>query len=81
MSYNIDGAKMNVFLSLLARESSDPACSKPTAVAIELDFGDDEEIQKPESALRKRSRRVNHPAAPIEEKKKKRRLWRLSCLE
>jgi hypothetical protein len=24
---------------------------------------------------------VNHPAAPAEEKKKKRRLWRLSCLE
>jgi hypothetical protein len=24
---------------------------------------------------------VNHPVAPVEEKKKKRRLWRLSCLE
>ena len=36
---------------------------------------------RPEGAHRKRSRRVNHLAAPTEEKKKKRRLWRLSCLE
>jgi hypothetical protein len=40
------------------------------AVAIGQDFGEDEEIHKPEGARRKRSRRVNHPAAPVEEKKR-----------
>jgi hypothetical protein len=39
------------------------------------------EIRKPEGARPKRSRHVNRPAAPIEEKKKKRRLRRLSCLD
>jgi hypothetical protein len=76
-----DDAEMNVVLSLLTGESSGSARAEPTTVAIEQDFGEDEEIQKPEGACRKRSRRVNHPAAPAEEKKKKRRLRRMSCLE
>jgi hypothetical protein len=81
MSFDTDDAEMNDVLSLLAEESSDSARAKPTVVAIGQDFGEDEEIQKPEGARRKRSRRVNHPAAPAKEKKKKRRLRRLSCLE
>jgi hypothetical protein len=81
MSSSTDDAEMNDVLSLLARESSDSVCFEPTTVAIEQDFGEDEEIQKPEGACHKRSRRVNHPAAPSKEKKKKRRLRRLSCLE
>ena len=44
-------------------------------------FGKDVEIRKPEGARPKRSRRVNRLAAPVEEKKKKRRLQRLSCLD
>jgi hypothetical protein len=36
------------------------------------EFGEDVEIQKPEGARQKRSRRVNRLAAPVEEKKKKR---------
>jgi hypothetical protein len=80
MSSSTDDAKMNVVLSLLAGESSDSARTEPMAVAIGQDFGEDEEIQNPEGAHRKRSRRMNHPAAHVEEKKK-RRLRRLSCLE
>ena len=77
MSSGTDDAEMNAVLSLLARESSDSARTEPTVVAIGQDFGEDEEIQKPEGGRRKRSRRVNHPAAPVEEEKKKRRLGRL----
>jgi hypothetical protein len=50
------------------------------AIATGQEFGEDEEIQRPEGAHRKCSHRVNHLAAPAEEKKK-RRLQRLSCLE
>jgi hypothetical protein len=81
MLSSTDDVEMNVVLNLLARESSDSARTKPMAVAIGQNFGEGEEIQKPEGARRKCSRRVNHPAAPVEEKKKKRRLRRLSCLE
>jgi hypothetical protein len=62
---------MNVVLSLLAEESSDSTRTEPMAVVIGQEFGEDEEIQKPEGAHHKRSRRVNHPAAPVEEKKKR----------
>jgi hypothetical protein len=80
MSSSIDDAEMDVVLSLLAGESSDFTRTEPMPIATRQEFGEDEEIQKPEGARRKRSRRVNHPAAPVEEKKK-RRLRRLSCLE
>jgi hypothetical protein len=80
MSSNTDDAEMDVVLSLLAGESSDSALIEPMAIAIGQEFGEDKEIQKPEGARQKLSRRVNHPAAPVDEKKK-RRLRRLSCLE
>jgi hypothetical protein len=73
MSSSTDDAEMNVVLSLLAGESSDSARTKPMAVAIGQDFGEDEEILKLEGARRKRSHQVNHPTAPVEEKKKKKR--------
>jgi hypothetical protein len=72
MSSSTDDAKMDVVLSLLAGESTDSARTETMAIAIGQGFGKDEEIQKPEGARRKRSRRVNHPAAPAEEKKKER---------
>jgi hypothetical protein len=81
MASSTDDAEMDAILSLLARESSDSARTEPTTIVTRQEFGEDEEIQTPEGARRKRSRRVNHPAAPVEEKRKKRRLWRLSCLE
>jgi hypothetical protein len=81
MPSSTDDAEMDVVLSLLAGESSNSARTEPMAIATGQVFGEDEEILKPEGARRKHSRRVNHPAAPIEEKKKKRRLRWLSCLE
>jgi hypothetical protein len=81
MSFSTDDAEMDVVLSLLAGESSDSTRTEPMAIATGQEFGEDEKIQKPEGARQKCSRQVNHPAAPVEEKKKKRRLRRLSCLE
>ena len=74
MPSNTDDAKMDVVLSLLVGESSDSTCTELMAIATRQEFGEGKEIQKPEGARQKRSRRENHPAAPIEEKKKKRRL-------
>jgi hypothetical protein len=81
MPSSIDDDEMDVVLSLLAEESSDSTHTEPMAVAAGQEFGKGVEIQKPECARLKRSRRVNRPTAPIEEKKKKRRLQRLSCLD
>jgi hypothetical protein len=81
MASTTDDAEMDAILSLLAGESSNSARTEPTTIVTRQEFGEDEEIQTPEGARRKRSRRVNHPTAPIEEKRKKRRLRRLSCLE
>jgi hypothetical protein len=81
MTSSTDDAEMDVVLSLLAGESSDSSHTETMAIAIGQEFGEDEEIQKLEGARQKRSCRVNHPAAPIEEKKKKKQLGRLSCLE
>jgi hypothetical protein len=81
MPSNTDDAEMDIVLSLLAGESSDSNRTEPMAIVTGQEFGEDEEIQKPESAHRKCSRRVNHPTAPVMEEKKKRRLRWLSCLE
>jgi hypothetical protein len=80
MPSSTDDAEMDDVLSLLAGESSDSTCTEPMAIATGQEFGEDVEIQKPEGARQKRSRRVNRPTAPVEEKKK-RRLRRLSCLD
>jgi hypothetical protein len=81
MPSSTNDAEMNVVLSLLVGESSDSTRIEPMEIVIGQEFGEGEEIQKPEGAHQKRSHRVNHPAAPVGEKKKKRRLRRLSCLE
>jgi hypothetical protein len=81
MPANTDDAEMDAFLILLARESSDSTCTEPMAITAGQEFGEEVEIQKPEGARQKCSRRVNLPTTPVEEKKKKRRLWRLSCLD
>jgi hypothetical protein len=51
------------------------------AITTGQELGEEVEIRKPEGARPKRSCRVNRPTAPVEEKKKKRRLRRLSCLD
>jgi hypothetical protein len=80
MPVSIDDAEMDVVLSLLAGESSDSTRTEPMAIMTGQEFSEEAEIRKPEGARPKRSHRVNHPTAPVEEKKK-RRLRRLSCLD
>ena len=81
MPASTDDVEMDVVLSLLAGESSDSTCTEPMAITTGQEFGEDVKIHKPEGARPKRSCRVNRPTTPIEEKKKKRRLRRLSCLD
>jgi hypothetical protein len=63
---------MDAILSLLAGESSDSARTELVTIATGQEFGEGKEIQIPEGARRKHSRRVNRPAAPVEENKKRR---------
>jgi hypothetical protein len=81
MPSSTDDAEMDAVISLLARESSDSTRTELMAIATGQEFGEDVEIQKPEGARQKRSRRLNRPTAPFEEEEKKRRLRRLSCLD
>jgi hypothetical protein len=80
MTASIDDAEMDAMLSLLAGESSDSTRTEPMAITTGQEFGKEVEIQKPEGARPKRSRRMSHPTAPVEEKKK-RQLRRLLCLD
>jgi hypothetical protein len=81
MPSSTNDAEMDAVLSLLAEESSDSTRIEPMAITTGQEFGEEVEIRKPKGAHPKRSCRVNRPTAPIEEKKKKRRLRRLSCLD
>jgi hypothetical protein len=81
MPANTDDTEIDVVLSLLARVSSDSTRTEPMAITTGQEFGEEVETQKPEGACPKRPHRVNLPTAPIEEKRKKRRLQRLSCLD
>jgi hypothetical protein len=81
MPTSTDEAEMDAVLSMLAGESSDSACTELMAIAIGQNLGEDKQIQKLEGARRKRSCRMNHPSAPDEGKKRKKRLLWLSCLE
>jgi hypothetical protein len=81
MPASTDDAELDVILSLLARESSDSTRTEPMAIMTGQEFGEEAKIRKPEGARPKRSCRVNRLTAPVEEKKKKRRLRRLSCLD
>jgi hypothetical protein len=51
------------------------------AITTGQEFGEEVETRKPEGSRAKHPRRVNRPTAPIEEKRKKRRLRRLLCLD
>jgi hypothetical protein len=76
-----DDAEIDVVLSLLAGESSDSTRTEPMAITTGQAFDEEVEIRKPEGARPKRPRRVNRPTALVKEKRKKRRLQRLSCLD
>jgi hypothetical protein len=81
MSTSTDDAEMDTVLSLLAGESSDSALVEPMAITDGQELGEVVKAQKPEGARPKRSRRVSRSIAPVEEKRKKRQLRRLSSLD
>jgi hypothetical protein len=75
-----DDAEIDVVLSLLAGESSDSTHTEPMAITPGQELVEEVDTRKPEGACPKHPRRVSRPTAPIEEKRKKRRVRRLSCL-
>jgi hypothetical protein len=81
MPANIDDAEIDVVLSLLAGESSDSTHTEPMAITAGQELGEEVETRKPEGARPKHPCRVSRPTAPVEEKRKKRQLRRLSCLD
>jgi hypothetical protein len=81
MPASTNDAEIDVMLSLLAGESSDSTHAKPLAITAGQELAEAVETRKPEGARPKRARRVSRPTAPVEEKKKKRRLRWLSCLD
>jgi hypothetical protein len=74
MPASTDDATIDIVLSMLARESSDSTHAEPMAITAGQELGKAVETQKPEGARPKRPRRVSRPTAPVEEKKKKKRL-------
>jgi hypothetical protein len=76
-----DDAKINVVLDMLAGESSDSTPAETMAVVVILEIVKTVDTRKPKSTRPKRLRQVSHPTAPAKEKKKKKWLWRLSCLD
>jgi hypothetical protein len=81
MLTSADEAEVNIFLSMLAGESSDSAHTESMIVAIGHGLGEDEGVHSPGSVRHKRSRWTIHPVVPAEGKKRKKRLWRSSGLE
>jgi hypothetical protein len=71
-----DDAEMNVVLDLLAGDSSDSTPAKTMIVAVIQEIDRIVDIRKPEGTHPKRLRQVSRPAAPVEEKKKKKRRLR-----
>jgi hypothetical protein len=66
----------------LAGDSSDSAPAEMVAAATILEPEKTVDTQRPDGTRPKRLRQVGHPTAPAEgKKKKKRRLWRVSCLD
>jgi hypothetical protein len=81
MLASTDDAEIDVVLSLLAGESSDSTHAELMAITARQELGEAVETRKPEGARPKCTRRVSRPTAPVEKKRKKRRLQRLSCLD
>jgi hypothetical protein len=74
-------AEISVMLDMLAEDSSDVAHAGTLALAPP-EAGKALDIQRPDSVCPKRPCRANQPASPADgQKKKKRRLRRVSCLD
>jgi hypothetical protein len=61
MPANTDDAEIDVMLSLLAGESSDPTHAEPMAITYGQELGEVVKARKPEGARPKRPRRVSRP--------------------
>jgi hypothetical protein len=81
MSASTDDAEIGAVLSLLAGESSNSTHTEKMAITAGQELGEEVETRRPKGARPKRPRRVSCPTASVEEKRKKRRLQRLSCLD
>jgi hypothetical protein len=76
-----DDVEIDVVLNMLAGESSDSAHAEPMAIRVVQELNKTVDTRKPEGIRPKRPRQVSRPTAPVEEKKKNRRIRRLSCLD
>jgi hypothetical protein len=75
-------AEMSAMLDMLAGDSSDSVPAETMAVATIPELEETVDTRKPEGTCPKCLCQVSHPTAPTEgKKKKKRRLWRVSCLD
>jgi hypothetical protein len=75
-------AEISAMLDMLAGDSSDSIPAETMAVATIPEPEKTVDTRRPEGTRPKRLRRVSHPIAPAEgKKKKKRRLRRVSCLD
>jgi hypothetical protein len=82
MLVNPSDAEIGAMLDMLAGDSSDSAPAEMVAAATILEPEKTVDTQRPDGTRPKRLRQVGHPTAPAEgKKKKKRRLWRVSCLD
>jgi hypothetical protein len=82
MPTSLDDAEIDVVLNMLAGESSDSPPAEAMAVTIIQELDKIVDTQNPEGILSKHPRQVSLPTVPVEEeKKKKRRLQRMSCLD
>jgi hypothetical protein len=81
MPINPSDAEISAMLDMLAEDSSDSVSAETIAIATVPEPEKTLTAQKTDDAHPKRLRLASHPTAPAEgKKKKKRRLWRVSCL-
>jgi hypothetical protein len=82
MPVSPDDTEIDVVLNMLAGESSDSAHAEPMAVTVIQELDKTVDTRKPEGIRPKRPHQISRPTASVEEEKKKKgRLWRLSCLD
>jgi hypothetical protein len=81
MPASTDDAEVDAMLSLLDGESSDSTHAEPMAITDGQELGEVVKARKPEGARPKHPRRVSRPTTHVVEKRKRRRLRRLSCLD
>jgi hypothetical protein len=75
-------AEISAMLDMLAEDSSDAAPARTLVVAPLPEASKALDIQRPDNVRPKRPCRANQPASPADgQKKKKRRLWRVSSLD